>query len=95
MCKVNIIGSGFASLSASCYLADAGFEVNLFEKNASIGGRARKMVKKVLPLIWAQVSIGCLTFLINFLDFGKKTSDFYELKRLTPAIVLFSKMAHQ
>ena len=46
MHKVNIIGSGFSSLSASCYLADAGFEVNIFEKNASIGGRARKMVKE-------------------------------------------------
>ena len=46
MQKVNIIGSGFSSMSAACYLADAGFEVNIFEKNASIGGRARKMVKE-------------------------------------------------
>jgi len=46
MQKVNIIGSGFSSLSAACYLAKAGFEVDVFEKNTLTGGRARKMVKE-------------------------------------------------
>ena len=86
MQKVNIIGSGFSSLSAACYLADAGFEVNLFEKNASIGGRARKMVKEGFTFdmgpSWYWMPDVFDKF---FLDFGKKTSDFYELKRLSPA----------
>jgi len=30
---VSIIGSGFSSLSAACYLAKAGFKVSIFEKN--------------------------------------------------------------
>ena len=37
---IHIIGSGFSSLAASCYLAKAGYEVTVFEKNATIGGRA-------------------------------------------------------
>ena len=36
--KVVIIGSGFSSLSASCYLAKNGFEVSVFEKNNTFGG---------------------------------------------------------
>ena len=86
MQKVNIIGSGFSSMSAACYLADAGFEVNIFEKNASIGGRARKMVKEGFTFdmgpSWYWMPDVFDKF---FQDFGKKTSDFYELKRLDPA----------
>ncbi|MBT8291120.1 MAG: NAD(P)-binding protein, partial [Muriicola sp.] len=43
--KVVIIGSGFSSLSAACYLAKAGFEVDVFEKNKTVGGRARQLVR--------------------------------------------------
>jgi phytoene desaturase len=44
--KVSIIGSGFASLSAACYLAQAGYAVEVFEKNAKLGGRARQFKKE-------------------------------------------------
>ena len=40
--KLTIIGSGFSSLSASCYMAKAGYEVTVYEKNSTIGGRARQ-----------------------------------------------------
>jgi phytoene desaturase len=33
MKKVALIGSGFSSLSAACYLAKAGYDVTVFEKN--------------------------------------------------------------
>ena len=33
--KIAIIGSGFSSLSASCYLSKAGFDVTILEKNNS------------------------------------------------------------
>ena len=46
MKKVIVIGSGFSSLSASCYLAKAGFEVEMFEKNDTVGGRARQLKKE-------------------------------------------------
>ncbi len=41
MKNVQIIGSGFSSLSAACYLAQAGYSVDVYEKNDSLGGRAR------------------------------------------------------
>ena len=44
--EIAIIGSGFSSLSAACYLAQAGNNVTVYEKNASIGGRARQLKKE-------------------------------------------------
>lgn len=43
--KIVIIGSGFSSLSASCYLAKQGFDVTVLEKNKTTGGRARQLKK--------------------------------------------------
>ena len=42
---IHIIGSGFSSLAASCYLAKVGYKVTVFEKNETIGGRARQIKK--------------------------------------------------
>ena len=39
--RVGIIGSGFSSLYAACKLAKSGFQVEVFEKNAQLGGRAQ------------------------------------------------------
>ena len=44
--KVSIIGSGFSSLASACYLAKNGYEVTVYEKNNSLGGRARQFSKK-------------------------------------------------
>ena len=44
--EIAIIGSGFSSLSAACYLAKAGNKVTVYEKNKTIGGRARQMKKE-------------------------------------------------
>jgi len=41
-----VIGSGFAGLSAASYLAQAGFDVTVLEKNATPGGRARQLVEQ-------------------------------------------------
>ena len=43
MKKVIVIGAGFAGLSAAASLAKNGFDVTLLEKNATVGGRARKL----------------------------------------------------
>ena len=45
MKKIFIIGSGFSSISASTYLAKKGHKVTVFEKNSSIGGRARQFIR--------------------------------------------------
>jgi phytoene desaturase len=36
--KIAIIGSGFSSLAAACYLAKQGNEVIVYEKNSTIVG---------------------------------------------------------
>ena len=38
--RIAIIGSGLGGLSAACYLARAGHQVDIYEKNAIAGGRA-------------------------------------------------------
>ena len=44
--KIVIVGSGFSSLAASCYLAKDGYDVQILEKNHSLGGRARKFERQ-------------------------------------------------
>ncbi len=88
--KVTIIGSGFSSLSASCYLAKAGFDVHIFEKNDTVGGRARQLIKDgftfdIGPSWYWMPDI----FEKFFQDFGKKPSDFYQLDKLSPAYKIF------
>ncbi|WP_273277687.1 phytoene desaturase family protein [Maribacter polysiphoniae] len=88
--KVIIIGSGFSSLSASCYLAKWGFDVAVYEKNSSIGGRAGQMVKEGFtfdlgPSWYWMPDI----FDKFFADFGKQTSDYYTLHKLSPAYKIF------
>ncbi len=41
--SIHIIGSGFSALAASSYLAKAGYDVSVLEKNATVGGRARQL----------------------------------------------------
>ena len=41
--KVIIIGAGFSGLAAASYLAKAGYEVTILEKNTQAGGRARQL----------------------------------------------------
>ncbi|MRX64456.1 phytoene desaturase family protein [Maribacter luteus] len=88
--KVVIIGSGFSSLSASCYLSKWGFDVAVYEKNKSVGGRASQMTKEGFtfdlgPSWYWMPDI----FDKFFSDFGKKTSDYYTLHKLSPAYKIF------
>ncbi len=87
---VSIIGSGFSSLSAACYLAKSGYEVRVFEKNKTVGGRARQIIKEgftfdIGPSWYWMPDI----FDKFFADFGKKTADFYQLDKLSPAYKIF------
>jgi len=88
--KVIVIGSGFSSLSASCYLAKAGFEVVLFEKNKTLGGRASQLIKDGFTFdlgpSWYWMPDVFEKF---FSDFGKKTADYYRLDKLNPAYQIF------
>lgn len=88
--KVIIIGSGFSSLAAACYLAQAGFAVSVYEKNKTVGGRARQLIRDGFtfdmgPSWYWMPDI----FDKFFADFNKKTSDFYQLDKLSPAYKIF------
>ncbi|GGD27891.1 phytoene desaturase family protein [Hyunsoonleella pacifica] len=89
---IAIIGSGFSALSASSYLKQYGFEVSVFEKNSTVGGRARQLKKDgftfdIGPSWYWMPDI----FEKFFNDFGKSTSDYYQLDKLSPAYKIFFK----
>lgn len=88
--KIYIIGSGFSSLAVACYLAKEGHEVVVFEKNDTIGGRARQLKKDgfvfdIGPTWYWMPDV----FERFFSDFNKKPSDYYELIKLNPAYQVY------
>lgn len=90
MAKVIIIGSGFSSLSAACYMAKEGHEVTIYEKNKDIGGRARQLktegfVFDIGPTFYWMPDV----FEKFFADFGKSPSDYYHLIRLDPGYEVY------
>ncbi len=88
--KVVIIGSGFSSLSASCYLAQMGYDVAIYEKNATVGGRARQLKKEGFTFdigpSWYWMPDVFESF---FNDFGRQVSEYYTLEKLNPAYKVF------
>ena len=87
---IQIIGSGFSSLAAACYLAKEGNKVSVFEKNNSLGGRARQFTEKGFTFdmgpSWYWMPDVFESF---FADFGKKPSDYYSLEKLSPGYRVF------
>ena len=83
--KAIVIGSGFAGLSAACYLAKDGYKVTVLEKNNDVGGRARVWRKNGFTFdlgpSWYWMPDVFEKF---FADFGHKISDYYDLKLLDP-----------
>lgn len=86
MTRIAVIGSGFAGLSAACFLAREGYEVTVFEKNAIPGGRARYFQAEGFTFdmgpSWYWMPDVFERF---FQSFGKSTADYYSLKRLDPS----------
>jgi phytoene desaturase len=85
-----VIGSGFAGMSVATFLAHEGWDVTILEKHNQPGGRAR------------QLKVDGFTFDMGpswywmpdvfehyFNQFGKKVSDYYELKRLDPSYRIY------
>ena len=88
--KISIIGSGFSALAASCYLAQSGNDVVVYEKNSTIGGRARQLKKDgftfdIGPTWYWMPDV----FERFFGDFNKLPSDYYELIKLSPAYQVY------
>lgn len=87
---INIIGSGFSALAAACYLAKDGNTVTIFEKNSTVGGRARQLKKDgftfdIGPTWYWMPDV----FERFFSDFETKPSDFFQLEKLNPAYSVY------
>ena len=89
---IDVIGSGFGGLSTACYLADAGADVRVLEKNEQLGGRASR-----LEVDGFRFDMGPSWYLMPdvferfFGHFGKSTDDYYDLQRLDPHYRIFFK----
>ena len=84
--KVNIIGSGFSGLAAASFMAKAGWDVHVFEKNEGPGGRARQLSANGFtfdmgPSFYWMPDV----FERFFSQFGKSVEDYYTLHRLDPS----------
>jgi len=97
MKSVIVIGSGFAGLSSATFLAKAGYDVTVLEKNDSLGGRARVWETEGFrfdmgPSWYWMPDV----FERYFKNFGYNVSDLYELVRLDPSYrVVFGPNDHE
>jgi phytoene desaturase len=87
---ISVLGSGFSSLSAACYLAQAGHKVTVYEKNSQIGGRARQYKNEGFLFDMGPTWYWMPDVFERFFDdFGVKVSDYYQLDRLNPAYQVY------
>ena len=86
MQRIIIIGSGFSSMAAAAFLAQASMDVTVLEKNSMEGGRAQiykadGFTFDMGPSWYWMPDV----FERFFNEFNFTTKDFYELKRLNPS----------
>jgi phytoene desaturase len=90
--SVAVIGGGFGGLSTACYLADAGADVTVLEKNEQLGGRASRLEAEGF-----RFDMGPSWYLMPdvferfFSHFGRKPEEYYTLSRLDPHYRIFWK----
>lgn len=93
MKKIAVIGSGFAGLTSAIELASLGYQVTVFEKNSTLGGRARKFETNGFTFdmgpSWYWMPDVFDKF---FARHGKKVEDYYNLLKLDPGFsVVYGK----
>ncbi|EMA51964.1 phytoene desaturase family protein [Halococcus thailandensis] len=90
--SVAVVGGGFGGLSAACYLAAAGADVTVLEKNGQVGGRASQFEQDGF-----RFDMGPSWYLMpdvfeRFFDhFDADREDYYGLERLDPHYRVFFK----
>ncbi|MEF8851952.1 MAG: phytoene desaturase family protein [Haloarculaceae archaeon] len=90
--SVAVVGGGFGGLSAACYLADAGYDVTVLEKNEQLGGRASRLTTEGF-----RFDMGPSWYLMPdvferfFGHFGRRPGEYYGLERLDPHYRIFFK----
>jgi phytoene desaturase len=88
--KAVVIGSGFAGLSAACFLAKAGCDVTVLEKQHTPGGRARQLKEDGFLFDMGPSWYWMPEVFERFFNcFGKKVSDYYQLQRLDPSYRIY------
>lgn len=84
--QITIIGGGISGLSSACYLAKEGMKVRLIEKNPHVGGRMNLLQDQGFNFdmgpSWYWMPEVFEDF---FKDFGKETTDYYQLIKLDPS----------
>ena len=90
MKKVVIIGSGFAGLSAASFMAKAGWDVSVLEKQEATGGRARQLMAEGFTFDMGPSWYWMPGVFERFFNcFGKKVADYYQLDRLDPSYRIY------
>jgi phytoene desaturase len=90
--SVAVIGGGFGGLSTACYLADAGADVTVLEKNEQLGGRASRLEAEGF-----RFDMGPSWYLMPdvferfFAHFDRSPDEYYALQRLDPHYRIFFK----
>ncbi len=93
MSRISVIGSGFSGLAAACFAAKSGNSVTVFEKNEHIGGRARSYSEQGFMFDMGPSWYWMPDIFDNFFEqFGKKTTDYYQLVKLDPGFqIIYGK----
>jgi len=87
-----VIGGGFGGLSTACYLADAGLDVTVLEKNGQLGGRASRLERDGF-----RFDMGPSWYLMPdvferfFGHFDRAPGEHYRLEHLDPHYRIFFK----
>ncbi|MFP8888292.1 phytoene desaturase family protein [Natrialbaceae archaeon A-CW2] len=90
--SVVVIGAGVGGLSTACYLADAGADVHVIEKNEQLGGRASRLEAEGF-----RFDMGPSWYLMPdvferfFGHFDRTPTDYYDLTHLDPHYRIFFK----
>jgi len=93
---VTVVGAGFGGLSTACYLADAGADVRVLEKNEQLGGRASRLERDGFSF-----DMGPSWYLMpdvfeRFFDhFDRSPDAYYDLEPLDPHYRIFFKDGDQ
>jgi phytoene desaturase len=84
--RIIVLGAGFSGLSAATHLAKQGYDVTVFEKNNTAGGRARRLTIDEFTFdmgpSWYWMPD---VFESYFASFGKRQEQYYKLQRLDPS----------
>jgi phytoene desaturase len=90
--KAIVIGSGFAGLSAACFMARSGWEVTVLEKHDIPGGRARQLKAEGFTFDMGPSWYWMPDVFERFFNcFDKKVSDYYTLHKLDPSYRIYFK----